>query len=692
MENLPDIKDIAYALWRRKWLLLSIMFVPIIIGFFVISSLPAKYTAAAALLIEKQELKLANFEDALAGPKFSEETIQTEIGVIKSQALALKTIEEANLMDEPEFTDIKKSAGDSAVSKQKYVDRFMRNLDVSALGGSHVVNLAYRSENPELAAKIANMHTRNYIEYNKQTMAARSQALYKWLSKQVVELKQETTEKAQKVQQYRAKHGLVMGKGAEELIYQQISDTSALLTPLETRRLELEARQETIDRLRKEGRSGSLSQVISSPLIQDLKSQQALAEQQMQTLRSDYGARHPKMLAAQNEVRGYQAKINNEIAMIVDSTSSELSTVRKQENLLNSRMQQLQKKADASRGDQVVLNTLENELVASRNALNNALVRLEDVKAQASLSRSNAEVVAWANPPIDPSEPNKILLFAVVIVLSTGLALMAVFLVEIFQKGFNSLQEVKASTGRTPLGIIPYVRNIKPYEMVSSYSIFSDAIKKIYMYGLMKKLKEENGQAVLIASAQPNEGKSTVAMSLAYYMATIGKKVLVVDTDINRPSIHAMAKTQLRRGFSDLMTDNISLSDVTYRDGTGKLDIITAGSTKMLSPDLWHSERNMALIKEMKSKYDVILFDSPPLLALADAAAMAALMDEVIVVAHWAKTSKKKVAHIIEQIEALSKPILGVVLSKVKIHQYATYDYGDAGVYYGANARYYGAK
>lgn len=699
MENLPDIKEMTFTLWRRKWLFLTVMLIPAIIGYFIISSMPAKYKAASAVLIEEQELKLANFQDSLSNSRYDDQTVGTQIGVITSETLALKTIKEAGLLEHREFNPMHREAGSfSAIAdegdanNQAVLKRFLRSLDVAPQGSSHVVRIGFLSENPELAAKVANLHTQNYIEYNKESMAARADALFKWLTKQVASLKAETQEKAQAVQAYRAKHGLVMGKDSEELIYQQISDTSAQLTPLETRRLELEARQETIEEARKTGSQGMLSQVIASPLIQNLKTQQALAEQKLQMLSGDYGPRHPKLVAARNEVREIGSKINMEVAMIANSTASELATVRQQENLLKAKLANLQEKADESRGDHVVLSTLESDLAASRKALDNAMVRLEDVRAQTNLSRSDAAVIAWANTPIEPAEPNKLLLFAVVLVLSGGLGLLAVFGVEVFQSGFNSLQEVKKVTGRTPLGILPFERNVNPDKMVSGYSIYSDAIKKIYMYGLMHKPKNSTGKCVLVSSAQPNEGKSTVVMSLAYYMASIGKKVLVVDTDINRPSLHTMTNTALRRGFSDLVTGNAQLADVIRRDSTGKLDVISAGSTKMLSPELWQSEQNQAIVAQMKQHYDFVLFDSPPLLALSDASALSALMDETLVVAQWAKTAQKQVAHIIEQIEAFSpKPIMGVVLTKVKIHQYATYDYGDAGIYYGANARYYNA-
>lgn len=695
MENLPDIKQIVFALWRRKWLLLTVTLTPTVLGYFAIASLPAKYLASASLLVEKQELRLANFEDALAGTRLSQEVVQTEIGVIRSRALALKTIEDAGLLSEPEFAGdeaLESGKDASEASKQFYVDKFMKNLQVNAQGESHVVNVGYLSQSPELASRVANIHTRNYIQYNKDSMAARAHSLYEWLSKQVAQLKEETRKKARQVQLYRAERGLVKGAGDEELIYQQISGASALLTPLETRKLELKARQDTIERVSEAGRHDAVSEVISSPLIQDLKAQEALAEQKLNMLRADFGPRHPKFLAAQNEVNEIRGKISHEIGLINQSTISELETVSQQEQLLNARLGELQKRADKNRSEQVVLATLENELQASRDALNKAMLRLEDVRAQASLSRSNADVIAWATPPVTPAEPNKLLLFAVVVVLSGGLGLLAVFIVEMFQNGFSSLQEVKKTTGRTPLGIIPYEKRITPNEMVVGYSIYSDAIKKIYMYGLMRKIKSKGGQTVLISSAQPNEGKSTVVMSLAYYMATIGKKVLVVDTDINRPSLHTMAGIGLRRGFSDLVTGNANPREVIHRDSKDKFDIITAGNAKMLSPELWQSERNQRLIQALREEYDFVLFDSPPLLALTDAAALSALMDETIIVAQWAKTSKKKVTHIIEQIEALSKPILGVVLTKVKIHQYATYDYGDAGIYYGANAKYYAVK
>lgn len=209
MENLPDIKEMTFTLWRRKWLFLTVMLIPAIIGYFIISSMPAKYKAASAVLIEEQELKLANFQDSLSNSRYDDQTVGTQIGVITSETLALKTIKEAGLLEHREFNPMHREAGSfSAIAdegdanNQAVLKRFLRSLDVAPQGSSHVVRIGFLSENPELAAKVANLHTQNYIEYNKESMAARADALFKWLTKQVASLKAETQEKAQAVQAY----------------------------------------------------------------------------------------------------------------------------------------------------------------------------------------------------------------------------------------------------------------------------------------------------------------------------------------------------------------------------------------------------------------------------------------------------------------------------------------------------------
>lgn len=712
MDKLPDAKELLLILWRRKWHLLIIALVPVLLGFIVIKNMPSRYRATAEVLIEKQELNLANFQDAFATVTRQEEQIvQTQVNLINSSSLALRTVKEAELYKHPAFnpaiaqglpmSESWEGEWDIAhgkvrpedVERYKVLSRFMSGLEVYPQGSSQLVKISFVSQDPVLAARVVNIHTQKYIEYSTEVFSARTRELSEWILRQIRALEEETLKKQKKVQEFRAHAGLVLGKGSEELIYQQISDTASQLTPVETRKLELDSRREAIMQASQQGKIEAVGQVIASQLIQNLKAQEALAEQRLQVLRSNYGERHPTLIAAQREVDEVRQKIGREVALIAESVNSELLAVSRQEQLLKNKLSALQTRADRYRKDKITLSALEREAESSQKALDNFLGRYEEINSQTDLTRSNARLISWAEVPVEAFEPNKPFLFMAVIVLSGGVALAVVFLLEMLYNGFRNLDEVRLELNRTPLGITSLEKDPLLQVRNHSESVYTESIKKIYMYGLMGKRRNQQGKVVLVSSALPNEGKSTFVMSMAYYLSSIGKKVVVVDTDTRRPHLHELAKIGLQPGFTDLLTRDAVLEQAIKADFSGKIHIIPAGTKKMLPPDLLNSQTSIQLVEALRQRYDYILYDSPPLLALSDAAAVSSVVDEVIVIARWLQTSKKKTAYAIATLEELIKrPILGVVLTKVDVKKYAMFDYGDAGIYFGLNKKYYSSN
>lgn len=655
-DAIPDIRDIVRTLWRRRTLIAAVTVVTMVIGSLYIFSRPRMYEASSTILLEDSNINLADFKDVTAGAAFDDMTVQTEVKVLSSPSVAMQTINTLNLDKNPEF------AGDN---KAEILMEFMRHLNVSVLGTSRVIEVSFRSRSPELAAKVANAHVQSYFDSQIELKRKRVEQLSTWFEDKVKTLKEDVLAKSQAVEKFRAEQDLVTGKDEKSLVYQQISDTAAQLVPVEVHRYDVQSRLEH-DVTGNGGRQpGAMTDVVNSPLIQTLKAQAATAAQELESLKATYGPNHPKLIAARNQLRQVNRAIAAETGNIKTSLKNDVAATQTQENLLKEKLGDLKTQSDELREKTITLNTLEVEQEASQKILDSFLANYQSIQSQQNFARPDAVVVSMATPPIYPAPPGKLLMLMALAVFAGCLSLAAVFVAEMMQGGLRNFDDVR-KLGQRPLGVIPTVPNPLTAVLENGRPAYREAIKRIYMASIM------NGGArtVLITSAMPGEGRTTFAVSMAYYLKSLGHKVIVIDADVVRPSLSRLTNTPSGPGFVDVLAGRAILRDAIDTDENGLPILRSGGQGGAFSPDLLQPARLRELIGQLKEEYAYILIDSSPLLAHSEATVMSPHVDGVIVVTEWMKTSQKDIGNMFASLRNGSVPVLGMVINKVDIDRY----------------------
>lgn len=664
----PDLREIALTVWRRRYLIASIMMGSVALGVAYLMLKPVVYKATATVMLEDLTLNLENFQDVTAGAKLDDTTIQTQVKVIGSPSVARQTIKAMELDTVPEFAPKRKTDNSR---NQEVIDNFMRRLDVRPQGATRVIEVSFRSADPVLAAEVANQHVEAYLNAQIEAKKHKILSFSTWFQDQVAHMKTELMKKSRAVQEYRAQEKLVMGEDSDDPVYKQISEISSQLVPIEVKKTDLNARLEAIRAAGDQRDLDAIAEVVKSPLVQNLKSQASVISQKVESYRSEFGSNHPKLIAAQKEQAQVNHAIRQEINNIENSLHGELEALFLQENLLKEKLAALGAQTDNIREKTIHLHELELEETASQKLLDSFLAHNEEIQSQTDFARPDAMMLSPAVPPSKPAGPSRALFLMAILVLSGGLSLAVVFTLEILATGLKDFDDIKKHLALTPLGVLPHVNNPLATIMDPHNSGYRENIKRIYMSALMNS----PAKTVLFTSALPGEGRSTLLMSMAYYLISIKRRVVIIDMDFFKPSLGLMAGVKPKAGLTELLSGRAGVKDVISINKEG-ITVVTAGNAILYSPDFLRSPKFQDLLQNLKDNFDYVFIDGGPILTRSDAVAIAEHTEGVIVIANWLKTSRKDMQSLMDALGQARHKIMGVVLNRVEIKKYKSLSSG----------------
>jgi succinoglycan biosynthesis transport protein ExoP len=345
----------------------------------------------------------------------------------------------------------------------------------------------------------------------------------------------------------------------------------------------------------------------------------------------------------------------------------------------------------------VGLRALEREAQANRLLLEKFLTTFTEASAQEDVKSQlpDARIISRAPVPDDPSFPRKALLIAVAFAGSAVLGVLLAFAAEHLDAGFHSSEEVETEIKLPVIATVPLVKiagsgkaELAAYATRNPASAFADSIRGIYTH-LLLSFKGQPPKTVLFTSSEAGEGKTTVALSFARQQAQAGRRVILVDADFRRSRIGRRAGVALAPGLSELIAGTASIAEATQGDPESPAVLLVAGKQPLMNFAIDDVSRLGALLTELRSEYDVIVIDSPPVLALADARMLSAMADVSLVVVRWGRTPRRVLRFAIRQMTASGGDVHGVVMSMVNIKRQAAYGFGDASYYRGDLTKYY---
>ncbi|MGH6947348.1 MAG: GumC family protein [Kiloniellales bacterium] len=727
-----DIRELIRKLLRQKYVIIATTVAITAIAGLVIWNLTPRYSASAYVMLEPRTTQVVDIQAVLSGLGASEEDIQTQIRVIQSRTLAEKTIAALELDRDPEFNPtLRLSSTEGLFNWGAYVAylpeswhealglteepepvlpepiederlangliaALLNNLSVSPEGTSRVIQITFESENPRTAAKVANTVADFYIVAQLDAKFEATKRANEWLSERIAELGAQVEAADKKAEAYRARFGLVQGTDAM-LAQQEVSEVSSQLVQERAKRAEAVARLSQVQSLlTSDGGVTSASEVLSSPTIQSLRQQETEIERRIAELSQEFGDRHPQMINTRAELADLQGRIKIEVDRIVQSLRNEVAVARAREASLEQALDERTGKLAEVRTAEVELRALERESEAGRALLETFLARSKETRSQEDFQQADATILSSAPIPNSPSYPKKKLMLAVAMLGAAGLGVILAFLIEQLDQGFRSTEQIERVLGMKTLGLVPAMPvsaklRHKPHQYILSRprSAYAEAIRSLYTSLLLSDSTDDRTKVIMITSALPAEGKSATALSLAILQAKVGQQVVIVDCDLRRPSVHKTLGLPSRPGLIECLVGEATLDEALIVDPDLRVTVLAAGVSSPNPTDLLASQQMRNLIAELKERFDLVILDTAPALAVSDSRILSRLADKTVFAVRWAKTRQETAAAGLRQILDANGDVAGVLLTIVDVREHARYGFTDSGYYHGDIKKYY---
>jgi succinoglycan biosynthesis transport protein ExoP len=700
---------------RRKWVLIGVVAGSLLLGGIILAMLTPRYTAEAMILIESQTSSIASISNAVAGLPSDAASVQSEAYILNSRTLAHRVIDKLNLVADPEFNEAisiaearsRKASADRGAAEnkrleadpayQKVADEFYSRLSVMPQMNSRVIAVQFVSEDAEKSSVITNALVEEYILSRLEAKYDSTERANHWLSERIAELRDMVEASEQEVEQLRQEFGLAKGDGTT-LSANELSEINAQLIMSRASRAELSARLRELNRLTESPDGFRVaSEFIDSPLIQSLREQQVQIERTLAELSSEYGAKHPRIINLNAEAQDVDKKIINEVNKTIGGFKNNINVARAKERSLEASIKNLKTEVGEANTNSIKVRMVEREAEANRTLLVTLTARQKETLTQEDFDfqAPDARIISYADAPVEPSFPNNIAIMALLFIGSTFLGLFLILLLELLDRGVTNGEELAMDTGVPSLGFAPFIKAIASGESLAVFASIRDSAYgqsiKTLNWGLKLGFPDDAPpRTIMVTSSVPLEGKSTIAMCLAYNQAVTGSKVLLIDADMRRPTIHTNSGMDRGPGLVGLLEEGATFDEVVVQYKDTDLYIVPAGQKNSYdSEGLINSASMTQLLQLAVHNYDLVIIDTPPVLACSDARILGSKVDATVFVVRWNATKLAVVRTAIDQLAATGTRFAGLFLSMVNLKSYSTYDYGDSGAYSGEMAHYY---
>ncbi len=723
---------------RRKYIIGIITVALTTLAALFVMQLEDVYTSTALVLIEAPTNNAFDVEDIISGTPPDNEIFESQMELIKTRALAAAVVDELGLDTDPEFnpalrpttmtgnitgfigsitsaifggsSDGEDDPGQFALNpsesnlreedelrRLKVVKNFMDNVDIARKGESLVIEISFTSQNPRTSTDAANAIANEYIVQQLESKLDATRRINDWLSRRISEMQEQVQAAENAVEAFKRESGLLEAKGVS-LTSQQIAELNTQLVLARTSQSEAESRLLQVKRLMNSSQGvWAVSEVLDSPLIQDLRKRETAIQQRVAELATEYGRRHPTMMNARAELSDVRRKIQAEVGKIIGSLEYDVDVARARTASLDEDLEQLKNRSADLNTAEVQLRALERESNASRTLLESFLATFKQVGAKADfdIQQSDARIVSEAPLKLTPSGPNRKLMLAVAFAAAFVIGVLAALGTEHLNQGFRSSDEIEKISGVSVLSLMPQVTNAKlrarsvaDHVLSEPLSPLSESVRTLNTSLTLSNV-DQPPRVIMFTSAQPGEAKSTGSLSLARLQASSGKRVIVIDADLRRPRIHVMLGMKRAPGLVEVVAGKCSLNQAIKTDKGSGLHVLSAGAEVTNAPDLLSSNNMKELLSQLAESYDMVIIDTPPVLAVTDARILARYVDGVVFALRWAKTKRQVAVHALNQLQKTGCHISGILLTRVDTTQHAKYDYGDSGYYEGKIKAYY---
>lgn len=706
----------------------------------LVLSMDNTYVAKSVLDVEPPGADTIGLENAAsASAANTPGYLDTQTEILNSDGLALGVIDQLHLDQNPVF--VKQSLWQKSItwlagwvpsnhksSGQRDTDRlltiFHAGMKVGQVKGSQLVEVQYESTDPQLAAQIVNATVNQYLDMTYRSRYEATIRAAQSLSPRLADLQKSVKQSTDALLDFQKKHeGTELGSVAPAAndgttsfasassgnpVATRVSELNQQLTQAMGERLQDESYMKQI----REGNIDSLPQMKDNVLIQGLTSRLVDSRAQLAEALAVYGSNNPQVRKMELESEEISKQLDAERARIASQIKSAYATAQNREQLIRNTLRSMKGELDQSNTDIVQYDALKREADANANLYTTLSSRTKEIALSGSLSSSNIRLLDEARPPLKPDGPHRMRILAVGAIFGIFGGVVLAFAAEQMNDTISSVEDFRRWSGLPTLALVPQISvpstkglltSGKPTRMAPA----AKSMAAIRINGLKFLTENPNSpeaeairnletsiriplspngsavQTILITSALPGEGKTTVATNLSLALARHGKTCLI-DGDFRHPSITSSFGMTLRIGLQDLLTNPVNSLEEAMKPLTEvpNLTVLGVGNRAPNSLECLTSPRMTDLISELRKKFDYIVLDSPPIIPFSEGRWLSTLSDASIVVARCDSTTRGAVMFSLEILENLQATVLGVVLNGVDLkEEYYSYGMKDYGSY-----------
>jgi succinoglycan biosynthesis transport protein ExoP len=685
-----DLTAYGRSLLRRRWTVLATLAVALAIGAAVTLLTRPVYTAEATLQIDRENEKVVSRDESTPQDNFGEEFYETQYGLLRGRSLAVRVAQTQGLLINDDFIARMKSRTPSAAAKiakaghgrlATTVALLRSHEDVVPERGSRLTRVEFSSPDPELSARIANAYAENFIEAAMDRRYEASSYARDFLEKRLAQVKAKLEESEQAVVGYAASQHIVDLSGGDDPSKPgagqslPAANLQAYNTALSTARTERIKAQERWEQARTTVGAG-LTEILQNPTMQQLTQERAKLAAEYQDKLSIFKPDYPDMRQLSASLAEIDRQIAAQTTAIKQSLHAQYAAALDSENALQSQVATQQGAVLNLRGRSIRYTILQREVDTNRTLYDGLLQRYKEVGVAGGVAANNISIVDRAVPPIKPSRPEPLVNMALAAAFGLGLGVFLALLRDALDQAIRTPFDIESDLDLPMLGAAPVLK--RGVTLAEALADNRSALAEAYQ-SLRSALQfsTANGfpKTLLITSPWPGGGKSTTASALARYVARLGFRVLLVDADLRNPSLHRVMDASSQIGLTNLLTGSADLAQAVQTTAYPDLFLLTCGPLPPNPAELLAGQRLQTLISDAAALFDMVIFDGPPTMALADAPTIGSKVEATLMVVEANKTTRTQVRAAMRRLDMAGAHVLGVVLTRYRANK-SEDDYG----------------
>jgi succinoglycan biosynthesis transport protein ExoP len=706
-EGDTSLSEALATLRKRLWLLILAVVLGLGYGTYKALTQPKLFNASSIIQVQNGSSAQYRLDQSYDFSDDSETKMNTEVMILKSDTLLTSV---ANLMDLPNNPDFSGPPGPTRRSMNDplvhaaIIGALQGGVSVSVLPHTELLQISYSSLYPQLSADIVNNIVTEYVQRAFQAPAQRTEEVSGWLATQLDPLKLQVDREQQQMMDLQRKMGVMGYDSSHNEIQTSLEGLLAAEGAAKITRINAESRYQMIKGMDPNTLDDSIEMIPGTMpgALLALRGQLATAKSTYAELTSDsvrgLGPNHPQVKALQDEIteltKGITAEQNR---LRIQSKETFLAAKSAEDDIeqeLNSRKAEAYKQGD----DLVQFTVLQREYEQDRALYDGLKQRLETAKVESGLGATEVDAIDKAIPPIYPTLTPRGTIVATTTALFLLGAIVIAFILESLDTGLHNIQAIESLMEMPSLAIVPKAKRSSADQTAAKSPVqrnitvltqpksqFTEAFRSLRTSLLLSSVGGPP-KFILFTSATPSEGKTTSACNLACILAQGEARVLLIDADLRRPSVHHRFGLTGKLGLTTLLAGTSTLNQSLHTlTEVPNLDILPSGPVPPFPTEMLSSQAMTALLQELGNLYTYVIIDSPPILSVTDAAILGRMVDAVVLVIRHGKSSKNILRRARDLMIRSGAPVAGILLNAVDLNSPDYYGYyGYTGYSYGS--------